>query len=95
MHPTRAPQTAPMTPTQTPGIRTTLTRWIPLALLLLSGWFVLSSANVEERFHVILLHTNDVHGQAQPRPATWLDRENPPPIGGLPRLAAEVNRVRK
>ena len=45
--------------------------------------------------HVVLLHTNDVHGQAQPRPATWIDRENPPLVGGLPRVAAYIETVRR
>ncbi len=49
----------------------------------------------DEPVHLVLLHTNDVHGQAQPRPATWIDRENPPPVGGLPRLAAYVKQVRR
>ncbi|MDG2142208.1 MAG: bifunctional UDP-sugar hydrolase/5'-nucleotidase [Planctomycetota bacterium] len=75
--------------------RTLLTRLGPLAVLLavVSG-FIRPDAASAERFHVILLHTNDVHGQAQPRPATWIDRENPPPVGGLPRLAAYVNKAR-
>ena len=76
-------------------IRSRSKAWVSLALFVTAGWLVLASADTRDRYHVILLHTNDVHGQAQPRPATWLDRENPPPIGGLPRLAAEVNRVRK
>ena len=55
----------------------------------------LAPAEAPERLHVVLLHTNDLHGQVQPRPAVWLDREDPPPIGGLPRLAACVRRVRR
>lgn len=43
--------------------------------------------------HLVILHTNDVHGQVQPRPATWLGGEEPPLIGGLPRLAAAVRTV--
>lgn len=55
----------------------------------------LAARSESEPLHVVVLHTNDVHGQAQPRPATWLDRESPPAIGGLPRLAAYVKRVRR
>ena len=42
---------------------------------------------------VVILHTNDVHGQVLPRVATWLEDRNPPPdSGGLPRLAATLRR---
>lgn len=44
--------------------------------------------------HVIVLHTNDVHGQVLPRPATWIRKEDPPLAGGLPRVAEYVARVR-
>jgi 2',3'-cyclic-nucleotide 2'-phosphodiesterase (5'-nucleotidase family) len=44
--------------------------------------------------HLVILHTNDVHGQVLPRKATWIDREHPPLIGGLPRLAARIQSVR-
>lgn len=43
--------------------------------------------------HVVVLHTNDIHGQASPRSATWLDRDNPPQLGGLPRLAGEISAL--
>lgn len=43
----------------------------------------------------MILHTNDVHGQARPRRATWLGGEDPPLIGGLPRLAAAIRGVRE
>jgi len=43
----------------------------------------------------VVLHTNDVHGQALPRKGTWIDRQNPPPVGGLARLAGYVNQVRE
>ncbi len=77
------------------GRRALLARFVPLALLfVVVGGFASPVELRADRFHVILLHTNDVHGQAQPRPATWIDRENPPPVGGLPRLAAYVNKAR-
>lgn len=43
---------------------------------------------------LVVLHTNDIHGQVQPRPATWVDRRKPPLSGGLPRAAAMIERVR-
>lgn len=43
---------------------------------------------------LVVLHTNDMHGQVQPRAATWIDRQKPPLAGGLPRVAALVQRVR-
>lgn len=49
---------------------------------------------VASRLHVIVLHTNDIHGQVLPRAATWIEGENPPLAGGIPRIAAYVNRVR-
>lgn len=50
---------------------------------------------VEAPIHLVLLHTNDVHGQVLPRLATWVSKEAPPEIGGLPRLAAKVALLRK
>jgi 5'-nucleotidase len=47
------------------------------------------------RVHLVVLHTNDMHGQVLPRPATWIDRDKPPQAGGLPRVAAFVSRVRR
>ena len=48
------------------------------------------------RLHLVVLHTNDVHGQVLPRPATWLrDAEPGTNSGGLPRLAACIERVRE
>ena len=47
-----------------------------------------------EPIHVVVLHTNDVHGQVLPREATWIDKNEPPLTGGLPRVAAYINRTR-
>jgi 5'-nucleotidase / UDP-sugar diphosphatase len=58
-----------------------------------------SSAALEaqptEPVHLVVLHTNDIHGQVLERKATWIDRQNPPSIGGLERLAAEVSAQRR
>jgi 5'-nucleotidase / UDP-sugar diphosphatase len=75
-------------------MRSLLTRRGLFACVALLALAVLGAKRAPDRLHVVLLHTNDVHGQAQPRPATWLDKENPPPIGGLPRVAAYVQRMR-
>jgi 5'-nucleotidase/UDP-sugar diphosphatase len=46
--------------------------------------------------HLVILHTNDIHGQVLPRPATWLKDVDPlPDSGGLPRLAAAIQRERR
>ena len=66
--------------------------WILAAAL--SAAVSFSSAGPGEG-HLVLLHTNDVHGQARPRAATWLGGEDPPLVGGLPRLAAAVRSVRE
>lgn len=78
-------------------LSTTRRAWLVAAIVLLSAWATSATLTraSDELIHVIVLHTNDVHGQAQPRPATWVDRENPPPVGGLPRIAAYVKRVRR
>jgi 5'-nucleotidase len=60
------------------------------ALLLL-----VASARAGEAVHLVVLHTNDLHGQVLPRPATWIDREDPPLAGGLPRLAAAIASERE
>lgn len=44
---------------------------------------------------LVVLHTNDMHGQVLPRKGTWIDRENPPWVGGLPRVAGYVSSVRR
>lgn len=64
--------------------------WIFFAAL-----WVAAPSDLSERAerHLVILHTNDVHGQAQPRVATWLGGDEPPLVGGLPRLAAAVRAV--
>jgi 2',3'-cyclic-nucleotide 2'-phosphodiesterase (5'-nucleotidase family) len=49
-----------------------------------------------DRLHVVVLHTNDMHGQVVPRLATWLKEVDPvPDSGGLARVAAAVARARR
>lgn len=47
-----------------------------------------------EPIHLVVLHTNDVHGQALPRRATWI-AEREVQVGGLARVAAYVEAVRR
>ena len=54
-----------------------------------------SQSSTPERLHVIVLHTNDVHGQVLPRRATWIRADEPPMVGGIPRVAAYVNAIRE
>ncbi len=44
--------------------------------------------------HLVIFHTNDIHGQVLSRKATWLSKDSPPEIGGLPRLAAKLAELR-
>lgn len=55
----------------------------------------LASWQAPPQDQILLIHTNDVHGQVLPRQATWLAKDNPPLIGGLPRLAAHVRQQRR
>lgn len=48
----------------------------------------------DDRLHVVLLHTNDLHGQVLPRKATWLKQDPPPLVGGITRVAAYIDRVK-
>ena len=63
---------------------------------LLACWVLATGARgqASERVHVIVLHTNDVHGQVQPRIASWLRIANPPMAGGLGRIGGYVNQAR-
>jgi 2',3'-cyclic-nucleotide 2'-phosphodiesterase (5'-nucleotidase family) len=74
-----------------------MTRSFRLALWLIAFWtgatgeIALAGA---ERIHLVVLHTNDLHGQVVARPATWLGRVDPPLAGGLARVAAAIRRER-
>jgi 2',3'-cyclic-nucleotide 2'-phosphodiesterase (5'-nucleotidase family) len=52
-------------------------------------------ASGEKPVHVVILHTNDIHGAISSQPATWIRKENPPPAGGLPALAAKIRKLEK
>lgn len=70
-----------------------------LILLLPCLWLALACAGPtgallrfgeSEPRHLVILHTNDIHGQVLPRDAIWLDDRDPPSIGGLKRLGARI-----
>jgi 5'-nucleotidase len=65
-----------------------------ISLLALALSFAAPARAGDDRLHVVVLHTNDIHGQAITRKATWLKRDPAPMVGGLPRVAAYVNTVR-
>ena len=68
--------------------------WLSAALLLCVPLASAATAG-EELTHLVVLHTNDIHGQVLPRPAIWLKDVNPlPDSGGLPRLAAKLNQLK-
>ncbi|MEE3178233.1 MAG: metallophosphoesterase, partial [Verrucomicrobiota bacterium] len=64
-------------------------------VLALVGVLPVCPSQDSEWVHLVVLHTNDVHGQVLPRPATWLDDPDPPRAGGLVRLAAAIRRERR
>lgn len=70
-----------------------------LVLSLLAACAAPTQRHAHERpdgvVRLVVLHTNDIHGQVLPRKATWIDRQAPPLIGGLPRVAGYVNQVRR
>ncbi len=46
--------------------------------------------------HLIILHTNDIHGQVLPLPATWIRDADPKPlVGGLERIARYIHQTRE
>ncbi len=68
-----------------------LTAWLVALWIGAAGEVAFAGA---ERIHLVVLHTNDLHGQVVPRPATWLQRPDPPLAGGLARVAAAIRRER-
>ena len=45
-------------------------------------------------FKVVIFHTNDLHGRVFAQKGTWINRENPPEVGGFAALAATIRRER-
>ena len=66
-----------------------------LATVALSAWTVLADDSASPKsVHLVILHTNDLHGRAYPQKALWLDKVNPPDVGGLAALLATIRRER-
>lgn len=65
-----------------------------LTALWLALFCALAGAGQAGELRLVVLHTNDLHGQCRVAQAGWLDREDPPLAGGLPRVAAYVASVR-
>ncbi|MCE9582846.1 MAG: hypothetical protein K8T20_10160, partial [Planctomycetes bacterium] len=67
-----------------------------LALASCVSFFVLADDGASPKsITVVILHTNDIHGHAYPQKAIWLDKQNPPEVGGLAALLATIRRERK
>jgi 5'-nucleotidase / UDP-sugar diphosphatase len=64
---------------------------IVLALLFIA---LLFSCAKQRSGRVIILHTNDMHCQYTPLPATWIEGEEKPLIGGMVALQYFMNRER-
>jgi 2',3'-cyclic-nucleotide 2'-phosphodiesterase (5'-nucleotidase family) len=67
-----------------------------LLSLLLCPPLLLAQESGEAPVTIRILHTNDVHGQVRPTPATWKRDQDPPPLaGGYVTLAEAVEEERK
>jgi 2',3'-cyclic-nucleotide 2'-phosphodiesterase/3'-nucleotidase len=67
-----------------------------IAILVLFG--VASACVVpvaETHDDIVLIHTNDIHGNVRPLPATWLRRDPPPLVGGAGAFATFVDEWRR
>ncbi len=51
--------------------------------------------HAEEPIHIIIMHTNDVHGGIDRQGATFMDEEFPPQLGGGASLARLVRKLRQ
>jgi 5'-nucleotidase / UDP-sugar diphosphatase len=76
-------------------------RLFSVALIALTAVFVVVNRSAraatqdDDLLHVIVLHTNDIHGQILPLPATWLvDKDPIPNTGGLERVGFYIERIR-
>jgi 2',3'-cyclic-nucleotide 2'-phosphodiesterase (5'-nucleotidase family) len=53
-----------------------------------------AAASAADTGKLLILHTNDCHGQCGTRKATWVKRADPPMVGGVGRAAAVVRDER-
>jgi len=64
-------------------------------LAALSGLLAAAPRGVDlDRVEIVILHTNDLHGQVLPLKAIWEDPANPPERGGFAALATLIERER-
>ena len=56
-----------------------------------AAWTVPAHA---QEHRLIILHTNDIHGQVQPMAARWIDPDDPPLLGGFEALAYTIEEIR-
>ncbi|MGQ9603647.1 MAG: bifunctional metallophosphatase/5'-nucleotidase [bacterium] len=66
-----------------------------LVIVLIAALLGLGSDRGREPIHIIIMHTNDVHGGIDRQGATYMDEEFPPQLGGGASLARLVDRLRK
>jgi 2',3'-cyclic-nucleotide 2'-phosphodiesterase (5'-nucleotidase family) len=68
---------------------------LTLALGLVLGLSALAVGGESEPIHIIIMHTNDVHGGIDRQGATFMDEEFPPQLGGGASLATLANKLRE
>lgn len=68
---------------------------LALILLLAARPAILAQESAPELMTLRILHTNDIHGQVRPFPATWRREEPPPAAGGWLTLAAAIEEERR
>ncbi|MEK7466773.1 MAG: bifunctional UDP-sugar hydrolase/5'-nucleotidase [Planctomycetota bacterium] len=78
-----------------PAFASHFRRWFYFSLIVCSAIAVLADDSATPKsVKVVILHTNDLHGRAYPQKAVWLDKQNPPEVGGLAALLATIRRER-
>jgi 5'-nucleotidase/UDP-sugar diphosphatase len=70
------------------------TRMRSALLALVLALIVLGSAPADEYQHLIILHTNDIHGSLAPVDAWWLNPDFPPPVGNAAAAMTIIDRER-
>ncbi len=65
-----------------------------LFIIILLMIFITSVAQ-DDTIHLVLLHTNDIHGNVGASTAFWMNPEFPPLLGGVASIATLIEEVRK
>ncbi len=50
-------------------------------------------ASIGDTARIIILHTNTIHGAVAPQPATWINPDFPPPVGGADAAIVAISAV--